>query len=112
MSDFVDRQAAIEVFEDTTFTKNEIVRRLSELPSVQSERKKGKWIGGESYWWHRCSVCGNTAVDIKSGFSLDSDPYDFSGENGHTTYYFKEFLSDYCPFCGADMRKEIEDAVH
>ena len=35
--DAVSRQAAIDAFEDTTFTKNEILRRLSELPSVQPE---------------------------------------------------------------------------
>ena len=39
--DVIDRQAAIEAFEDTTFTKNEIVRRLSELPSAQPE---SQWI--------------------------------------------------------------------
>lgn len=37
MTDLISRQAAIDVFEDTTFTKNEIRRRLSELPSAQSE---------------------------------------------------------------------------
>ena len=37
MSDLISRQAAIEAFEDTTFTKNEIRRRLSELPSAQPE---------------------------------------------------------------------------
>ena len=35
--DSIDRQAAIDVFEDTTFTKNEIRRRLSELPPAQPE---------------------------------------------------------------------------
>ena len=35
--DCVSRQAAIDAFEDTTFTKNEILRRLSELPSAQPE---------------------------------------------------------------------------
>lgn len=35
--DTIYRQVAIDAFEDTTFTKNEIRRRLSELPSVQPE---------------------------------------------------------------------------
>ena len=39
--DAISRQAAIEVFEDTTYTKNEIRRRITELPSVQSEQR---WI--------------------------------------------------------------------
>lgn len=35
--ELISRRAAIDVFEDTTFTKNEIRRRLSELPSAQPE---------------------------------------------------------------------------
>ena len=35
--DLIDRQAAIDAFEDTTFTKNEIRRRLHGLPSVQPQ---------------------------------------------------------------------------
>jgi len=35
--DPIDRQAAIDVFEDTTYTKNEIRRRITELPSAQQE---------------------------------------------------------------------------
>ena len=37
MKDLIERQAAIDAFANTTFTKNEIVRRLSELPSAQPE---------------------------------------------------------------------------
>jgi len=40
MNDLISRQAAIEAFEDTTFTKNEILRRLSELPSAQPDREE------------------------------------------------------------------------
>ena len=40
--DLIERQAAIDAFEDTTFTKNEIRRRLSELPSAQKEIVKCK----------------------------------------------------------------------
>ena len=35
--DLISRKAAIDAFEDTTFTKNEILRRLLELPSAQPE---------------------------------------------------------------------------
>ena len=64
MSDTISRQAAIDAFEDTTFTKNEIRRRLSDLPSAQPERKKGKWINRSLNIlypeWERytCSACG------------------------------------------------------
>jgi len=37
MDDLISRQAAIEAFEDTTYTKNEIRRRITELPSAQPE---------------------------------------------------------------------------
>ena len=37
MDDLISRQVAMESFEDTTFTKNEILRRLSELPSAQPD---------------------------------------------------------------------------
>lgn len=42
-SDTISRQAAIGAFEDTTFTKNEILRRLLELPSVQPEQSVAEW---------------------------------------------------------------------
>ena len=37
MNDLISRQAAIDAFEDTTFTKNEIRRRLCGLSSAQPE---------------------------------------------------------------------------
>ena len=43
MKDLISRQEAIDVFEDTTYTKNEILRRLSELPSAQSEQSIVEW---------------------------------------------------------------------
>lgn len=39
--DAISRQAAIDVFKDTTYTKNEIRRRITELPSAQPEQR---WI--------------------------------------------------------------------
>jgi hypothetical protein len=33
--DSISRQAAIDAFEDTTYTKNEIRRRITELPSTE-----------------------------------------------------------------------------
>lgn len=64
MSDLIDRQAAIDAFEDTTYTKNEIRRRITELPSVQPDivacgdcihqichdRRCGYGITGYSRW--------------------------------------------------------------
>lgn len=48
-TDCISRQAAIDAFEDTTFTKNEIRRRLSELPPAQPVHNTGKWVRGTCY---------------------------------------------------------------
>lgn len=37
MKDPIERQDAIDAFEDTTYTKNEIRRRITELPSAQQD---------------------------------------------------------------------------
>jgi hypothetical protein len=60
-------------------SRNTIERVLNGLPSVQP--RKGKWIRGDSEklqgkW--RCSVCNKTTYHI---------------------------CADFCPNCGADMRK-------
>lgn len=61
---------------------------LRALPSAQPERKRGKWIpvtngrGG-----HECSLCHSYAPSFQTG---------------------NEWLTDYCPNCGADMRGKIE----
>lgn len=71
--------AAQEMFAD-------IGQALSDLPSAQPERKKGKWIPQEMnksygristavYYYPKCSVCG------------------WSADN-----------TNFCPNCGADMR--------
>ena len=61
--------------------------KLERLPFVQPERKTGRWIpvtngrGG-----HQCDRCGSYAPSYQSG---------------------KEWLSNFCPECNADMRGEI-----
>lgn len=54
------------------------------------EVKHGRWVKqfDENCWWTECSECGN--YPLKSA-------------------YGDEQLSDFCPYCGADMRKETED---
>ena len=64
------------------------------LPSAQPERPKGHWIvwGGmdipENHGRHICSLCGEFAP-VRYEKPL-----------------IKEYLSDFCPSCGADMRGE------
>ena len=74
---------------------NAIYNRLNNLPSVEPERKKGKWIDGmlyhdfdESEWEKvKCSVCKNFVT--KQIFYHDNKYH-------------------YCPYCGADMRGDHE----
>ena len=97
MSDLIDRQAAIEktemlyrdVRDDTSYmligynhALSDMRAILKALPTVDAvERKKGKWIKvGDSSY--KCSVCG----------------------------FLLKWQREVCPNCGADMRKETENA--
>jgi hypothetical protein len=65
-------------------TRIGILQAIQEQPTIDPERKKGKWIdksGGIEGAWNYCSVCGEQAID----------------------------LYDFCPNCGADMRGESDD---
>ena len=92
MSDLISRKALCEFClntKDRTVDANDIMR----FPSVEPERKTGKWINGMLYYdfdeseWEKvkCSVCKNFVV--KQIFYYDNK------------YHF-------CPYCGADMRGE------
>lgn len=96
MPRYIDADALDEIVQDmnenhgTGITRNEYKRIsgiLWEFPTADVvKRKKGKWIDG------RCSECGEHA------------PFWSMASTYHTT--------PYCYNCGADMRKEIEDATH
>ena len=75
MDDLISRQAAIDFIDAGRFVNpneprwsdNEVVNFLKSRPSVQPERKKGKWIdksGGIEGAWNYCSVCGEQAIDL------------------------------------------------
>lgn len=75
----------------------------------QPEQKKGKWIFVNKFrGQHKCSVCGVVAVQTRNGFHLESSPTDNTGEHAIVIDHYKEFLSDYCPNCGAKMEGEEE----
>ena len=61
-----------------TSTATEDIKRLPSRP-------KGKWIDGGRYSIHICSICKEEAECLQAGGGV-------------------EFLSDFCPYCGADMR--------
>ena len=75
-------QIDISVYDGDGFQKEEWVAFAKNLPSVEPERKTGKWIDdGDGCF--KCSKC-NTAFCWSS----------------------RILASNFCPECGADMRKE------
>lgn len=100
VGDTISRKAAIETimaFPNTpngfsdTYDKAMIIRTLEDVPSVQP-RMKGRWIKqvDESInaWWYECSACGD--YPLKDAFGHDS-------------------LSQFCPWCGAEMSEGEEE---
>lgn len=76
-------------------TEEEARKVLEKLMGEANGVKKGIWIKldgqmlpPELHGKHRCSRCRNLAGDRRGW----------------------EFLSDYCPFCGARMYERLEDA--
>lgn len=108
MSDLIDRQQAIDAVEQwgdnhtwddwCNEHKDEKERfhivppsdYIRSLPSVQP--KKGKWVKqidkSINAWWYECSVCGD--YPLKDAFGHDC-------------------LSQFCPWCGAEMSEGEED---
>ena len=69
------------------FSESDVVNMINHAPTIEPERKKGKWIEKSerlaplnTIWWDECSVCGHHA--------------------------FNRMTTDFCPNCGADMRGE------
>ena len=75
-------------WDDITPTHEELYALIDRQPTIEPERKKGKWIrenivltsNPPQYKWH-CSECGRMVH-----------------------WFTAEVLTDYCPNCGADMR--------
>ena len=101
MSDLISRQAAIialnkraeNVSLKTRIGLLDAVRVIDELPSVEPEREKGKWINvasGSLIDKYICSECKKEPCQKKIDITWGWD------------------FTDYCPNCGADMR-EVQD---
>jgi predicted RNA-binding Zn-ribbon protein involved in translation (DUF1610 family) len=101
--DSISRQAAIDTLRDYLVEKrcpddgtltcrlieNEVINKL---PSVQLERKTGRWIPDNTDYYRTkfiCSACGESEEVPTMGF-------------GYAPMW------GYCPNCGADMRGEQE----
>ena len=91
--DLISRQEAVDAYGDwyveegTTEGFIGTVKQLLEsLPPAQPERKIGRWVSqkGGGYC---CSECGRYALDEVDG-----------------NFIHIAFESNFCPYCGADMR--------
>ncbi len=94
MDDLIRRDDALAVFSDAVDKDGEVLFEASEyseykaieaLPSVEPERKPGRWIGDF------CSECGVSKYNWFLVVSRDSAPFG--------TWNF-------CPHCGAKMEVE------
>lgn len=94
MDDLISRQAAIDALNEKclmpAWCKVLVKKMLTDLPSAEPQRKKGKWVKKNDAvcYWYECSVCGE-----KTPLSI----------------HRKEWHSWYCPNCGADMRGEGDE---
>lgn len=83
----VQRANGVEIYSDDVVP----VKYLKNLPPVQPERKKGKWIYKEDLKQYFCSECGYP--------SLTHDD----------VYIYSMDLPNFCEECGADMRTANEE---
>lgn len=109
MSDYISRQAAIDIVEfecgEWSGLARTIVKAIEQLPPSQPERKKGEWIPVDSY----SAFGGDDATWMAHGnpvafyYCSECKEQAYAGEDGES------LLTDYCPNCGADMRGEQDD---
>ena len=92
-ADLTDNGIPIEEYTDCVRRKDvlwitketgalETQARVVKLPSVEPERKTGKWIGEQQWCLPKCSICGASCFGLH-GFDAIKTPY--------------------CPTCGAKM---------
>lgn len=93
MNDCISREEALKhsyiVYDDELERHNVVsVEDIEELPSAETEPNTGHWVSqrGGGY---RCSECGRYALDEVDG-----------------NFIHVAFKSNFCPYCGADMRAD------
>lgn len=89
MMELINKKLVLKIINDMTVDEGDYKRctNLIEQLNVIESRPKGKWIDGGRYSNHICSICREEAECLQAGGGV-------------------EFLSDFCPYCGADMRGE------
>ena len=72
---------------------------INHMPTIELERMRGKWIAvteDGNVYKRICSCCGREAF-------FQNDDLDELYDGGRYE------LSDFCPHCGADMRKDEQE---
>ena len=78
MNDLISRQAAI----DALCTPHGIlypIRTIEQLPSAQTERKKGSWIKKRGSGLYYCSVCGASSLHNEWPYCERCESYNGGG---------------------------------
>ena len=96
--DLISRKKAIEAAKCIYKSNSEmkafiILKMLGELPAITLERPKGEWVEPQYNFENciaRCSECKKIARQ----------------KSHDTGWGFEYSYTDFCPNCGADMRKE------
>ena len=93
MSEYIDKERLLRVL-DKNFCSiggAEVLKQIieSQPPADVRPVVRGEWIQ-RMFGTHECSNCHN-------------DPCHYDGVTGYT-----EWLTDFCPNCGADMRGETK----
>ena len=69
---------------------------VSKSPTIEPERKKGEWVGAQSYCKHLEEKTGERYAPTGIGNLIYCN----------RCWQASNRRSDFCPDCGADMRKE------
>ncbi len=80
-------------YDSEKFTVGYICNMVKDMPTIEPERKTGKWIYGE----HDVAMCDGYRCN-KCGFFV---PWDYKHKS---IDYIKDY--HFCPNCGTDMRSE------
>ena len=97
MTELISREAVGEIIaklcERQAFTMTELIRAIDKLPTVNAERKRGKWIDRQFDGMNKsilyaieCSACNDVFTEV--------DPTE------------KPIKYNFCPNCGARMDGE------
>lgn len=94
--ELIDKQKAIDTtwkepsYFDPINVLTEVRERIRALPTIPIEQKIGEWVVND-YNQIECNRCGGLALTVETGCLANRSA--------------EQYKTDYCPHCGADMRR-------